>query len=54
MLHEYLMKYVDYFDENFPIYAFMGISDNEIIKTIKSCLDKGEPYILDEQKDTLY
>lgn len=54
MLDDYLVKYIDAFDENFPIYAFMGISENEIIDTIKNCLDKNEPYVLNQKDNVLY
>ena len=54
MLDNYLQKYVDTFHENFPIYAFMGIADDEIIDTIKECLDKGKAYVLKTVKKGVY
>lgn len=54
MLQEYLFKYVDTFHENFPIYGFMGIPDEEIIDTIKECIKSGKPYVLDIDDDVCY
>ena len=47
MLDNYLQKYVDAFNENFPIYGFMGIPEDEIIQEIKKCLDENKPYVLE-------
>jgi len=54
MLDEYLQKYADAFDDNFPIYAFMDVPDKEIIRTIKKCLKKNKPYVLDVKDGVLY
>jgi hypothetical protein len=54
MLDEYLQKYVETFHENFPIYGFMGIDDEEIINTIKDCIKSGKPYVLDADDDICF
>lgn len=54
MLFEYLQKYVKAFDENFPIYEFMGVDEDDVIKIIKKCLEKGKPYEADDAKGILY
>lgn len=53
MLDEYLQKYVDTFDENFPMFAFMSIEEKEIIAEIQKCLDNDKPYVLNV-KDGVY
>lgn len=53
MLFDYLQKYVDTFNANFPIYGFMCVSDDEVIQIIKDCLDKNKPYVL-TVKDGVY
>ena len=53
MIDKYLNEYLDKFGENFPIFGFMGIPDDEIIKTIKKCLKTGKPYVL-KTKDGEY
>ena len=54
MLQEYLQKYVEALGENFPIYGFMGIPDEEIINIIKDCIKSGKPYVLDTDDDVCY
>lgn len=54
MTEKYLIKYVETFGENFPIYAFMATSENVIVDTIKRCLDNNRPYVLEIDKDVLY
>lgn len=54
MLDKYLMEYADTFGENFPIFALMDVSDDEIIKTIKNCLDKGKPYVFNPKNGVFY
>ncbi len=44
MLQEYRNKYLDKFEENFPLFHFMGVDEEEIIEIIKHCLDTGNPY----------
>lgn len=53
VLSEYLQKYIDTFGENFPIFGFMAVSEDEIINTIKDCLNRGKPYEL-YVKDGVY
>ena len=54
MLFEYLQKYVKVFDENFPIYEFMGVDEDDVIKIIQKCLDSGKPYEPDTENGALY
>ena len=54
MLHEYLIKYLEAFGENFPIYGFMGEDEDKIIKIIKGCLKSGKPYVLNAKKGDYY
>lgn len=42
-MEELLLKYVDMFQENFPMFKFMGIADTEIEAIIKKCLEEGIP-----------
>lgn len=53
MLEEYLQQYVSTFDENFPLFAFMGDED-EAIDAIKDCLKRNKPYELKMDDDVLY
>lgn len=53
-MDEYLQKYADAFNENFPIFAFMGMSDETIIKAIQKCLDNNKPYDLDIKEGVYY
>lgn len=53
-LFDYLQKYVEVFGENFPVFGFMGISEDEIINTIKECLEKNKPYKLNVKKGIYY
>lgn len=32
------------FDDMFPLYGVMGMSDEEIIEEIKKCIDNNKPY----------
>lgn len=49
-----LQEYSDTFNENFPIYAFMGVDDAEIKRTIEKCLKEKEPYKIAEKKGVYY
>jgi len=53
-LSEYLYKYREQFDANFPIFGFMAMSEDVIIKAIKKCLDENKPYELDVKDGTYY
>lgn len=44
LLDELLNKYVEQFDDNFPIFAVRGKDEDEIIKIIQKCLDENQPY----------
>ncbi len=52
---ELIEQYLDRFNENFPLFALMGVEEAKIESIIQDCLDKGTPYRppeLDEK--TLY
>lgn len=53
MLDDLLNEYADKFGENFPIYNFMGVSDDEIIDLVKSCIESGKAYE-ETQDDVIY
>lgn len=43
MIDEYLQKYIEAFDEGFPMYQLgRSRTDDEIIEIIKRCLDTGQ------------
>lgn len=49
-MEEWLFKYIDEFDENFPIYTMMEKEEEEIIDIIKECLESGLPYEVEEEE----
>lgn len=51
MLKEWLLKYRDRFDENFPIFMLRGTPEDEVIEIIKKCLDQNNPFIVDFDTD---
>lgn len=53
-MDELLREYADQFGENFPMFAFMGTPDDEIIKKIKSCIDSGKPYNVKYKDGAVY
>ena len=38
-----LQQYMEAFDENYPLVATMGMSDDEIIDDIEQCIQSGTP-----------
>lgn len=48
MLKDLLQQYVDRFGENFPVFMHMGQPNDELIRLIKQCLEKGKPYVPDD------
>ncbi len=48
-MDELLFEYIDKFNENFPMFKFMGVSKKEVEKIIKKCIEENKPY---EDKDT--
>lgn len=51
MLDDLLIEYADKFGKNFPIFKFMGVSDDEIIDLLKSCIADGKAYPDEESED---
>ena len=41
---ELIEQYAEKFNENFPLFALMGMDDEEVEAIIQECLDKGTPY----------
>ena len=41
---ELIKQYAEKFNENFPLFALMGLDDEEIEAILQDCLDKGTPY----------
>lgn len=49
-----LMKeYKDQFNDSFPLLGFSG-TDEDLIKTLKECLDTGIPYELKDADNRIY
>lgn len=44
MMDELLNEYEQQFNEPFPLMMAMGMNDEEVMKTIKSCIKDGKPY----------
>lgn len=54
-MEKLIKKYVERFNENFPLFMLGGMSDDEIKTLLENCLDKGEPYRAgDSPADILY
>ena len=41
---ELIKQYAEKFNENFPLFALMGLDDEEIEAILQDCLDKGTHY----------
>lgn len=41
---ELIEQYAKKFNESFPLFALMGMDDEEVEAIIQECLDKGTPY----------
>lgn len=54
-MEQKLEEYADRFDENFPLFIVRNMDEDEIIKVIDECLEKGEPYeVKDYDSDVTY
>lgn len=53
-MDELLHKYVERFEQNFPIFMMMGESDDVVADIIKKCLDDGKPYDAEAIDGALY
>lgn len=53
-MDELLIKYVDAFGENFPLFMCMGIDDEKIMKIIEDCLKDGVPYEVKQKENAVY
>ena len=52
---ELIQKYLERFNESFPLFMLMGMEDAEVEALIRDCLDKGTPYRPDDpDPETLY
>ena len=50
-MNELLKEYEKRFNDQFPLMCCRGMSDEEIMEAIKLCLEKNEPYEVDETSD---
>lgn len=50
----WLDKYRETFGEQFPLMLCRHLDENEIIETIKNCIDSGEAYDPDLDDDANY
>ena len=41
---ELIEQYAEKFNENFPLFALMGMEESEVEAIIQDCFDKGIPY----------
>lgn len=41
---ELIEKYLEHFNENFPLFSLMGVEEADVEAIIQDCLDKGIPY----------
>ncbi len=48
MLEKKLEEYAEMFEENFPIFFFRHVPEDEIIKMIDGCLENGTPYTMED------
>ena len=48
MLHDWLQKYRDHFDEALPVFMLRDKTDDELIELIKQCLKSGKAYVPDD------
>lgn len=53
-LIEKLTEYAETFDDNFPIYCFSNLDDNEIIEKIDKCLKDDKPIEVEDNGELLY
>ncbi len=52
-MEKLIKKYIERFDENFPLFMLGGMSDDEIKALITDCLEKGEPYRVNDKSDDI-
>lgn len=51
----WITKYVDTFNQSFPVFMLQGTSDDDLIKIMKTAIDTGVPYDPeDEGPEVLY
>lgn len=48
MLHDWVQKYRDHFNEALPVFMLRDKTDDELIELIKQCLKSGKPYVPDD------
>lgn len=53
-LKDKLREYAKTFDDNFPIYCFSGLDDEEIIEKIDSCLKDNKTIKVEDDGERLY
>lgn len=52
-LNTALNKYVEMFDENFPL-MLVNLSEDELIKAIEKCIHDKKPYSVQYDKENVY
>lgn len=54
-MEQLIKKYLERFNENFPLFMLGDMSDDEIKTLIEDCLTKDEPYRPDDKSaDVVY
>ena len=53
-MDELLNQYVDMFHENFPLFCYRGVDENELMTIIQKCIDEGKPLKVELEDDRLY
>ena len=51
MIEEYLQKYKENFNEQFPLMLCRGCDNDEIIELIKECIESNIPYTVENNLD---
>lgn len=54
MLEELLNTYSEKFEENFPIFAFMGVDEKEVCAMIAKCIETNTPYEMKDDESIVY
>lgn len=53
-LEDLLYEYRERFDENFPVMLFRGTPEDELIETVRKCLEDGRPFEPDLEDEADY
>lgn len=47
MLEALLTRYVEQFNDNFPLFTVRDLDEGEVIQAVQKCLDENKPLIVD-------